>query len=488
MRWSKLDPFFVHAGASTISDIFFSACANVYYAVTHKQEGCMVTTIGSVSSWIAAAMLRRECQRGVWLDLSKQDADGHSSFGLLLLAQQMLNERLTLYRAYRKVRCASTALRTKRWKKVMRLSKMKSTDSQNSNDHVSQSGDHQTQKSSARVNKEDTNKPSERLEKKMRIHADKHGLQKLLKELKEDTDKYHPESRKELEKRFAAELSLSDEVAKVLTLGNVQVHSPPRIETEANGTAVRVVHQVQLRILCHAADAAVRISNDLHPTSGPKRLFYPAAAVASFVTYYFDLWTDYVVIKSFYTGGHPVFFVASICCIMLNLVATCTFDMLPYLRIMNYQKSGQSSHQKAKSSHQKHATSQSCIHAAWNAAHTPDSRGELIFKLLQNITMTRMLFETRRAFNFISAGYKPPPCYDGVKIAEGFFEGVPQSFLQCYAMLTTFYAGEMPSFALTSSVLLSFFSVGCSITSLGRMPSNVWRALFFVFAVIQVRS
>ena len=70
------------------------------------------------------------------------------------------------------------------------------------------------------------------------------------------------------------------------------------------------------------------------------------------------------------------------------------------------------------------------------------------WKILQNVTFTRMSVETWRAITFMNSGYRPPPGFDGAKIAEGLFEAVPQSFLQTYIALHSLYIGRDVTFTL----------------------------------------
>ena len=88
-------------------------------------------------------------------------------------------------------------------------------------------------------------------------------------------------------------------------------------------------------------------------------------------------------------------------------------------------------------------------------------------QVLQNLTFTRMLVETRRAVTFMNNGYLPPPGFDGAKIAEGLFEAVPQSFLQTYIAVSSVLSGTAVSGTLTASIFMSFVTLGVSLAGLG---------------------
>ena len=157
-----------------------------------------------------------------------------------------------------------------------------------------------------------------------------------------------------------------------------------------------------------------------------KRVSYGQTAVVA-VIYYVDWGLDINVLHGFTRPDasgktHPGWFAMSLTFMCLGVLVSFLFDIAPYLDARRLAKP---SHPGARSKQQRTAEELDRV----------DDSGVPLFPwtaLWQNLTLTKMLFEARRAFKYLGAGYQPPPGFDATKIAEGLFEAVPQSLLQTY--------------------------------------------------------
>ena len=70
-----------------------------------------------------------------------------------------------------------------------------------------------------------------------------------------------------------------------------------------------------------------------------------------------------------------------------------------------------------------------------------------------------------------------------MKLTEGLFEGVPQSLLQTYKVVDDMFDGKVVDNALGFSILLSFVTIGMSLTTLQRKAQIQWRVPFFLYTM-----
>ena len=230
-----------------------------------------------------------------------------------------------------------------------------------------------------------------------------------------------------------------------------------RHEADADsGKQPRQQDDIDTLYLAHSLSAAKRDHDGLKATAMEKvmRLVAYGAVGYQLFNYYADIVSDIAVLRTLASTGRRVFLFMSLLFMVGSVVIACVFDALPFL----------------------HSRRQTKAAVPW---------GKLGWLALQNVTFTRMFFETHNALHFMRRNYLPPPSFDAAKMAEGLFETVPQSFLQTYLAVELLFAREPIPGSIALSVPISFLTLGVTITTLGDVKERnvLWSAIFFLYVV-----
>ena len=208
---------------------------------------------------------------------------------------------------------------------------------------------------------------------------------------------------------------------------------------------------------------------------------------------------DISVLYSFLDEGHPGRFIMSATFMFLGVIVSFLFDLEPWRR--RRRLNNEQTRKRKRELRRKERLALSAAHevpeaiaddgdaeltkpaapAVTGANHCCCScfaKDEALEEnpfpwrdLLINVTLVKMILESRRAFFFMRAGYEAPLSFDGVKIAVGLFVAVPQSFLQTFVVVEDTMSNLEPNYKIHLSIFVSFGALAGSLSTLGRSPN-----------------
>jgi hypothetical protein len=107
-------------------------------------------------------------------------------------------------------------------------------------------------------------------------------------------------------------------------------------------------------------------------------------------------------------------------------------------------------------------------------------------RLLLNVTMMRLPYESVHAVYAWRLGYKPSAAFEQIRMVEGLFEALPHTLIQTYVLLITYRKGRDLDSVLLLSTFSSILVAAYTIASMGYKSTILWRLTFFSFLVLQM--